>query len=122
MRKDIFINRHKRSDLVDDQTTFLTRIEDLKLYMIEVEENGTMKSKIYPSDCEVRGNDRRPIIVITNDEYTFSANDGIWRAWTRTGNIFSRPKNFGQDITTSEFLFLFSQLNLAPLNLKKKTK
>ena len=57
-------------------------MEELKPYTVEIEENGAMKPKIYPSDCAVGGNDRRPIIVITHDEYTFSSNNGIRRAWT----------------------------------------
>ena len=66
-------------------------MEDLKPYMVEFEEDGKMKPKIYPSDCAVGGNDRRPIIVITHDECTFSANDGIRRAWTRVGIHFYFP-------------------------------
>lgn len=80
MHKDVFIDKHERSDMVEDRNKFLTRIEDLKPYIVEFEENGVMKPKIYSSDCAVGGEDCRPINVITYDEYTFSANDGIQRA------------------------------------------
>ena len=120
MRKDVFIDGHERSDVVEDQNNFLTRMEDLKPYMVEFEEDGTMKPKIYPSDCAVGGNDRRPIIVITHDECTFSANDGIRKAWTRVGDTFLRPKGRGQGIMTSEFLLPFGRLNLASLSPEKR--
>ena len=35
--------------MVEDQNNFMTRIEDLKPYMIEFEEDSKMKPKIYPS-------------------------------------------------------------------------
>lgn len=36
-----------------------------------------MKTKNYPDDCVVGGDIHCFIIVITHDEYRFSANDGI---------------------------------------------
>ena len=80
VRKDVFVDRHKRADIVKDYKDFLKRLDKLKPYMVEFEEDGTMKPKIYPFDCAVRGDKRRPIIVITHDECRFSANDGIRRA------------------------------------------
>ena len=71
---------HERSDVVEDCANFLKTIEELKPYMVEFYENGTMKPKVYPSDCAVGGEDRQPIIVITHDECTFSPNDGIRKA------------------------------------------
>lgn len=52
-------------------------MKELEPYLVEFEIDGTMKAKNYFSDCEVRGNNCRPIIVITYDEYTFSSNNGI---------------------------------------------
>ena len=54
-------------------------IEELKSYIVEFKENDAMKSKIYPSDSKVGGNDWWPITVIIHDEYIFSANNGIQR-------------------------------------------
>ncbi len=68
--------------MIEDRNNFLTRIEDLKPYMVKFEEDDKMKPKIYPSDCTVRGSVRQSIIVITHDEYTFPANNSIKRAWT----------------------------------------
>lgn len=63
-------------------------MEDLKLYIVEFEEDSKMKPKIYLSDCAVGGSNQLPIIVIAHDECTFSANNGIKRAWTRVGHTF----------------------------------
>ena len=54
--KDIFIDRHERSDVVEDRNNFLIKMEDLKPYMVEFEENDKMKPKDYLSDCAVEGN------------------------------------------------------------------
>ncbi len=77
MRNDVFVDAHERSDIVEDRKNFLTKMEELKPYMVEFKEDCIMKPKVYPSDCTVGGDERRPIIVITHDECTFSANDGI---------------------------------------------
>ena len=95
-------------------------MEDLKPYIVEFEEDGKMKPKTYPSGCTVGGSDWQPIIVITHDKCTFSANDGIRRAWTRVGDTFLQPKSCGQGIMTSEFLLPFDQLNLASLSPEKR--
>lgn len=55
-------------------------MEELKLYIIEFEEKNTMKPKIYPSNYVVKNNDWQLIIVITHNEYIFSANNKILRA------------------------------------------
>lgn len=95
VRKDVFIDGHERSDVVEDRNNFLKKMEELKPYMVEFEEDGAMKAKTYPSDCAVGGPNRRPIVVITHDECTFSANDGIRKAWIRKGDTFLRPKGRG---------------------------
>ena len=82
VRKDVFINTHERSDVMEDRKNLLGRMEELKLYMVEFEKNGVMKEKIYLPDCAVHSPNRHPIIVLTHDGYTFSANNGIRKAWT----------------------------------------
>ena len=120
VRKDVFINGHKRSDVVEDCKNFLKKMEELKPYMVEFEEDGAIKAKTYPSDCAVEGPNQRPIVVITHDECTFSANDGIRKAWIRKGDTFLRPKGRGQGIMTSEFILPFGRLNLAFLSPKRR--
>ncbi len=120
MRKDIFIDGHKQSDIIEDCKNFLTKIEELKPYMVEFEEDNTIKSKAYPSDCAIGGNERWPIIVITYDKYTFSVNDGIWRSWTEKRDAFLQPKDRGQGIMTSKFLLPYGRLILAFLISEKR--
>ena len=80
MKKDVFINGHKQSDVVENCKRFLNKTEDLKSYLVEFNEDDTMKDKTYLPDCAVKGEDCRPIIIITHNECTFLANDGICKA------------------------------------------
>lgn len=68
------------------------------------------------ADCQVHGSQRQPIIIVTHDECTFHANDGITKAWTYIGKTFLRPKSRGQGIMVSEFLLLYNRLSLASLS------
>lgn len=76
----MFIDGHKQSDVVKDYKNFLKKIEELKPYKIQFEEDGIIKAKTYLSDCAVGGPNQHPIIVITHDECTFSTNNGIQKA------------------------------------------
>ena len=120
MGKDVFVDAHEWPDVVEDQNCFLTKIEELKLYMVEFNEDDAMKAKDYPVDCAVKGEKCRPIIVITHDEYTFFANDGVRKRWTWERDTFLQPKGRGQGIMTFDFLFPFGWLNLAFLSFKTK--
>ena len=55
--KDIFIDGHEQADVVGDYKNVLKRLEELKLYMIEFEEDSIMKSKIYAINCIIRGDE-----------------------------------------------------------------
>lgn len=120
VKKDVFVDGHERSDVIEDCKRFLEKMEELKPYLVEFNEDGTMKEKDYPANCAVGGCDRRPVIVITHDECTFSANDGIRKAWTRIGDTFLRPKRRGQGIMVSEFLLPFGCFNLLLLSEEKQ--
>ena len=71
----MFVDRHKRANVVKNHKVFLKKMMDLEPYLVEFNSKGNMKDKVYPDDCQVGGTGRRPVIVITYDEYTFSAND-----------------------------------------------
>jgi hypothetical protein len=88
---------------------------ELLPYMVEFNENGSMKPKEYPNDCRVGGPDRQPIIFITHGESIFSANDGRRQAWMKENHIFLRPKGKGKGIMVSDFLLPWSRLNLLSL-------
>ena len=120
VRKDVFVDGHERSDVVEDRKNFLYKMEELKPYIVEFDENGAIKPKAYPADCAVGGNNRRPVIVITHDKCTFSANDGIRKAWASKGDTFLRSKSRGQGIMVSEFILPYGRLNLASLTLDVK--
>ena len=77
VRKNVFIDGHERSDVIEDCNNFLKKMKELKPYMVEFEEDSAMKAKTYPSNCKVRGPNQSPIVVITHDECTFSANNSI---------------------------------------------
>ena len=121
VRKDVFVDGHERPDVVGDRKNFLKKMEELKPYMVEFYENGAIRLKTYPPDCVVGdGGNRRHVIVITHDECTFSANDGVRRAWTRKGDTFLRPKGQGQGIMTSDFLLPYGRLNFNSLTQEKR--
>ena len=120
VKKDVFVDGHEWSDVIEDCKRFLKKIEDLKPYLVEFNENGTMRDKTYPPDYAVGDEDCRPIIIITHDEYTFLANDGIRKAWTRVGDTFLRLKGWGQGIMVSKFLLPFGHLNLFSLSEEKQ--
>ena len=95
MKKDVFVDGHKQSDVVEDRKRFLNKMEELKLYLVEFNEDGAMKDKTYLPDCAVGGEDRQLVIIITHNECTFLANDGIRKTWTRVGNTFLHLKGQG---------------------------
>lgn len=57
-------------------------MEELKFYIVEFDENGAMKLKMCPADCIVGRINWQPVIIITHNKCTFSANKGIQKAWT----------------------------------------
>ena len=71
---------HERPDMVEDRKKFLSTMKDLKSYLVEFEEDRSIKTKEYPDDCAVRGDKRCLIIVSTHDECIFFANDRIQKA------------------------------------------
>lgn len=57
IKKDIFIDMHQRSDIMGDYKRIFRKIEEHKLYLVEFNENGKIKDKIYLSDCVVDNKD-----------------------------------------------------------------
>ena len=76
VQKGVFFYWHKREVVIEYRETFLNEMKSLVLYFVEFSEDGTIVPKKYPDVWEVVGLDRRPIIIITHDESTFSANNG----------------------------------------------
>lgn len=53
MKKDIFVDGREWSNVIEDCKRFLNKMEDQKPYLIEFNEDGTMKDKTYVLDCTV---------------------------------------------------------------------
>lgn len=53
---------------------FLSMMKNQKLYLVEFEENGSMKAKYYPDDYIIKKDLYYSLIVITHNEYIFLAN------------------------------------------------
>lgn len=115
VKKGVFIDGHERPDVVEYRKWFLDEMERLSPYFVEFTPSGDMKEKTYPSDSEVGGPNKRPIIVITHDESVFSANDGKHQAWVYEDSTILRPKGRGKGIMASDFLLPWSRLNLYSL-------
>ena len=73
--------------MIEYQETFLNEMKSLLPYFVEFLEDGTMVLKEYPDDCAVGGPDRRPIIMLTHDESTFSRKEWVEKSmeskWSR---------------------------------------
>lgn len=62
--------------MVEYRKTFLNEMKSLLPYFVEFFNNRSMLPKTYSENCVVNSPDQRPIIMITYNESTFSANDG----------------------------------------------
>lgn len=93
VKKDIFVDRHKWLDIIEDHDRFLNKIKELKLYLVKFDENDKIKDKIYSSDYGIGDKNCQPVIVITHNECIFSTNDGICKVWTRIRDIFLCSKD-----------------------------
>ena len=122
VRKDVFVDGHERSDVVEDRINFLKRIKELKSYMVEFDENGAMKPKVYPSDCVVERENRQLIIVITHNKCTFFVNDGVCKAWTWKRDAFLWPKSWRQSIIALDFILPYRRLNLNSFTQERRKK
>ncbi|KAI0995224.1 hypothetical protein K3495_g12958 [Podosphaera aphanis] len=119
IKKDVYIDGHERPDVVEYRMKFITEMGNLGPYLVEFEADGSIKNKIYPAGCQVNEGNCRPINVIAHDECTFSANDGLLRAWKDPNRSFLRSKSKGQGIMVSELLLPFGRLNLSSIEKKK---
>lgn len=66
--------------LLKIKSIFQQKIKKLKFYIVEFEENGVIKPKVYLVDYVVGGNNWQQVIIRMNNKCTFSANDKIKKA------------------------------------------
>ena len=120
IKKDIFIDGHKRSNVVKDCKRFLNKIEELKPYLVKFNEDGIIKDKTYILNYVIKSGDCQSVIIVTDNQCTFLANDGIYKVWTRVRNTFLHSKSQVQGIMMSKFLLSFGYLNLVLLSEEKQ--
>ena len=120
VKKDVFVNGHKWSNVREDCKRFLNKIKELKLYLVEFNETNIIKNKTYLLNCIVWDGDCRPIIIITYNKCIFMVNDDICKTWIKVRDTFLYPKSRGQGIIMSEFLLPFGRLNLFSLSEEKQ--
>ena len=75
VQKGVFFDGHKWEDVVEYRETFLSKLKLLLPYFMGFSDNSSILPKAYPDNCIVGGSDQRPIIMITHDKNTFSANN-----------------------------------------------
>lgn len=61
--------------------TFLKEMKSFLFYFIEFQNDNTILFKKYPENYIVGGLNQQPIIMITNDENTFSTNNSCQKVW-----------------------------------------
>ena len=83
-------------------------------------DDGSIEKKVYLSHCAVNDPNKRPIIFITHDKCTFSANDGWYQAWLKKGDAFLQPKKRGKGTMVSDFLLPWKRLNFFHLQSHKQ--
>lgn len=84
----MFINGHKRPDVIEDRQCFYKVMKELEPYLVEFDKTGQMIPKIYSSDCEFGGDKQRPVIIITHDECIFLSNDSPCFRWHKDRDTF----------------------------------
>lgn len=122
VQKGVFFDGHEREDVVEYREIFLDEMKALLPYFVEFSEDGSILPKDYSEDCAVGGPNKRPIIMITHNESTFSANDGRRKVWTQDGHGILRPKGRGKGIMVSDCFFPWSRLNLLSLSFEKQDR
>lgn len=63
-------------------------MEDLKPYIVEFDEDGIIKAKVYLDDYVVKDQNWWPVIAIIYNQYTISANNNIQQIWNKKENTY----------------------------------
>lgn len=77
MCNDVFVNIYKQPNVIEDQNYFLTKMKELKPYMVKLNEDSVIKVKNYPVNYLMRDEKCYAIIVITYNKCKFSPNNRI---------------------------------------------
>lgn len=90
-------------------------MKSLLLYFIEFKEDDTILLKEHSNDYAVKGLNWRPIIMITYDKSTFSANNNYQKIWILKNHAIFCPKGGKKSIMVLDFILLWSRFNLFSL-------
>lgn len=80
IKKDVFVNKYKWSNKIEDYKNFLNKIKKLKSYLVEFNRNSIMKNKIYLFKYIIKIEDYQDyqlIIIIVQNKYCFLENNSI---------------------------------------------
>lgn len=77
IKKDVFIDRYKRRNIVSDYKNLLKVIKELKPYLVKCNKDRIMKDKKYLLNYVIEGTDQRSLFIMTHDKSIFSTNNGI---------------------------------------------
>ncbi len=102
-QKSVFFYGHEREDVVEYKKTILSEMKSLLPHFVEFSDDGSILPKVYPDDCAIERSDRRPVIMITHDESTFSANNCRRKIWTLDRHGILGPKGKRKEIMVSDF-------------------
>lgn len=120
VHKGVFFDGHEQEDVREYWETFFHEMKLLLPYFVDFSEDDTMVSKEYTSNYAVGGPEKRPIIMITHDEGTFSANNWCKKVWTLNSQGILRPKGREKRIIILDFLLPWSHLNLFSLSTQQQ--
>lgn len=117
--KEIFLDEHKREDVVEYRETFLKKMKLLLPYLVKFREDDTRIPKEYLNnyvDNYIVGRPNcRLVIMITHNKRTFSANNSHQKIWTLEKHGIFHPKGRGRGIMILDFLLPWSWFNLFSL-------
>ena len=99
---------------------FFWENKKLLSYFIKLNEDRLILLKEYSKGCIVVGPNWQLSIGITHDKSTVSTNNRHWKVWTLDYHGILQSKDKKRGIIVSDFLFLWSYLNLAFLVLTEQ--
>lgn len=70
------MNKYEQFNIIKDYANFIRKIE-VKLYIVELNQDKIIKSKIYFSNYTVKGENDQSVVIIIYNKCIFFANDGV---------------------------------------------
>ncbi|CAG8822955.1 12970_t:CDS:2, partial [Cetraspora pellucida] len=97
VKKDAYVDRHKREDVVAYQSIFLKRMSEFE-HRMPIFSGDNIEVETWP-DSNIK-----PLILVTHDECIFSAYNGSRSLWISYGEQPLRKKVEGRSIHVNKFL------------------